>query len=161
MSFLPEGYEPPTGDYSRLQLGENRFRIMSQPIVGWEDWKDKKPIRFHMHEKPQAPFDPKQPIKHFWAMLVWDYRLSKPAILEIAQKTVQERVRELSQSADWGEPFGYDIIIGKSGSGMQTEYTVTPVPPKPLPEGIANAFMGLTVNLEAMYSNGDPFTTPF
>lgn len=160
MSFLPEGYTAPKGDYSKLEQGDNRFRIMSSPIVGWEDWKDKKPLRFRMNNKPQAPVDAEQPIKHFWAMLVWDYQMVKPAILEITQKSIQKALEALAGNADWGSPLQYDVIINKTGSGMQTEYTVTPVPPKPLQEGIANAFIGLSVNLEALFDGKDPFTTP-
>ena len=55
--FLPEGYEAPqgTGNYMKLQSGENKFRILSKPIIGWLDWKDNKPHRFRMKERPEKP----------------------------------------------------------------------------------------------------------
>ena len=40
MTFLPKGYEIPTseGGYMKFAIGENRFRILGKPILGWETW---------------------------------------------------------------------------------------------------------------------------
>src|SRR5882762_7034587 len=117
-AFLPDGYNVPKGDssYLKLQTGENKFRILSKPIIGWVDWKDKKPYRFTMDKKPAAPFDPKQGIKHFWAFVVFDYVGKKISILEITQAGVQSAIKTLTSDADWGSPFDYDIKVTKSGT---------------------------------------------
>jgi hypothetical protein len=160
--FMPEGYEvPSSSNYLKLQQGDNRIRIVSTPVIGWEDWKDNKPIRFHMVDKPQASIDPEKPVKHFWAMLVWDYKAGKLAILEITQKSIQKTIQGLAKSEDWGSPLNYDITISKTGTGFDTEYSVVPVPPKALTENIKEAVLATQVNLEAMFEGKDPFATPF
>ena len=160
--FMPEGYEvPSSSNYLKLEQGDNKVRIVSRPIVGWEDWKDNKPIRFRMPDKPQAPIDPEKQIKHFWAMLVWDYKTEKLLILEITQKTVQRSIEELAKNEDWGSPLNYDLTISKKGEGLKTEYSVVPIPPKPLNDIIKEAVLGTQVNLEALFEGKDPFATPF
>lgn len=116
-AFLPEGYEAPASNanYMKLLDGENKIRILSKPIVGWLDWKDKKPLRFRMNAKPEKPVDPAKPIKHFWAFLVWNYAESHVQVLELTQATIQKAIADLSKDDDWGPPFGYDIKITRKG----------------------------------------------
>jgi hypothetical protein len=161
-NFMPEGYEvPQSSNYLKLQQGDNKVRIVSKPIVGWEDWQDNKPIRFKMTDKPQSPIDPEKAIKHFWAMLVWDYKTNKLTILEITQKGIQKTIEGLAKSEDWGSPLNYDIVISKKGEGLKTEYAVVPIPPKPLTNEIKELILATQVNLEAMFDGNDPFSTPF
>lgn len=157
--FLPEGYEAPANgsNYLKLEKGEHKIRIMSKPIIGWLDWKDKKPYRYRMDEKPAKSFDPAKPIKHFWAFLVWSYEDSAIKLLEVTQKSIQAAIAELSKNEDWGEPFGYDLRINRTGESLETKYTVTPVPHKKLPDEIIQAFNNRPCNLEALYDNEDPF----
>lgn len=158
-SFLPEGYEAPEGNssYLKLQKGENKFRILSRPIIGWLDWKDKKPYRFQMNAKPEKPFDPKKPIKHFWAFLVWDCVNDGVKILEITQQTIQQAITHLSKDEEWGAPFDYDLKITRTGEGLDTEYTTISSPKKPLSEDIKKAAMEKPANLEALFSGSDPW----
>jgi len=161
--FLPDNYTVPNeSNYSKLQKGDNKFRIMGSPLLGWEDWTaDKKPVRYPMNGKPEHSINPEKPIKHFWAMPVWDYQMNKVTILEITQKSIQNAVGALAKNADWGDPRNYDITITRAGDGMQTEYSVTPIPPKKLPKEITDAFGAATINLEALFDGGDPFKLPF
>ena len=87
MSFLPQDYTSPKSfnNYMKLQEGENKIRILSRPIIGWEDWLNNKPIRFRMSEKPAKPVDAKKPIKHFWAFVVWNYAEEQIQILHLTQ----------------------------------------------------------------------------
>src|SRR3990167_3551310 len=98
-TWLPSDYEAPKGEsnYLKFQKGENRFRILSSPIIGWEDWENKKPLRFTMGAKPDKPIDPACPIKHFWAMIIWNYTLNKIQILEITQKSIQGAIQQLAK----------------------------------------------------------------
>jgi len=157
-NFLPDDYDVPTDNkYIKFQAGDNRFRILSKPIIGWEDWLDKKPHRFHMTDKPAKPFDPKKPIKHFWAMVAWNYDAGKLQILEITQTGIQKKIKALAQDADWGDPQNYDIKVTKSGSGMETEYEVKPVPHKPIGDDVMIARDSTVVDLEQLFTGGDPF----
>lgn len=163
-TFLPQGYEATTQskkryiNLSKLPEGEHRFRILSKCIAGWLDWKDNKPHRFRIEEKPNAAFDPLKPIKSFWAFLVWDYSSNDIYIMEITQNGVKKSLEELVTNEDWGDPMGYDIKIKKEGAGKDTIYSVIPVPHKPVNSSIKDALSATKVRLEALYDGTDPWT---
>jgi len=156
--FLPDSYELPQsgGNYMKLQDGENKIRILSKPIVGWLDWKDKIPYRFQMKQKPDKPLD-KNPIKHFWAFIVWNYNEQSIQILEVTQQTIQAAIQNLSKDEDWGAPFAYDLKINKKGSKLDTTYSVTPSPKKPLADEILQAALEKPCHLEALFTGADPW----
>jgi hypothetical protein len=158
-NFLPQDYQAPAsgGGYMKLQDGENRIRILSHPILGWEDWRDKKPLRFTFDAKPAKPVDSQKPVKHFWAMVVWNYSEEAIQILEITQTTIRNSIEGFCKDADWGAPYFYDIKIIRKGDGMETEYAVNPSPHKPLAPAIKEAFLAKPAWLPALFSNGDPF----
>jgi hypothetical protein len=158
-TFLPEGYEAPktSANYLKFEEGENKFRILNSPIVGWIDWKDNKPLRFPIDKKPSAAIDPTKPIKHFWALPVWDYKSKTISILEITQKSIQAEITILSKDEEWGNPTGYDIKVIRKGSGLETEYTLNPVPPKALHEKIVELFKNTPLNMQALFEGKDPF----
>ena len=107
--FLSDDYTPPPSNtrYMKFQEGENGFRILSSPIIGWEYWTaDNKPVRLtYTQENYDKAYpialknpDPKnQKVKHFWAMIVWNYATNRMEILEITQKGIQGALRTLSQ----------------------------------------------------------------
>jgi len=156
--FLPQDYEAPAGSagYMKLQDGENKLRILSKPIIGWLDWKDKKPFRFRIKEKPDRPME-KGPIKHFWAFLVWNYEAQAVQILEITQATIQKTIQDLSKNEDWGAPFGYDIKITRKGKDLETEYSVMPSPKKDLSDQIKKAALEKPAYLDALFDGTDPW----
>jgi hypothetical protein len=166
--MLPKGYEVPEtgGNYLKFKNGENRIRIMSDYIVGYEWWveneKGRKPMRCRM-EDPMTPddlADTKQPPKHFWACVVYDYADSKIKIMEITQKGLMRTLTGLEQDEDWGDPKGtkgYDIVIIKTGEKMETKYELRAKPKKELDPGIVQMFSDTIVNLNALYEGKDPF----
>lgn len=157
--FLPPDYKQPktSGGYLKFEKGETKFRVLSKPVMGWLDWDNKKPVRFRMPDKPARPIDPEQGIKHFWAFVVWDYKDNEIKILEITQSSIQSAISALAKDDDWGSPFDYDIKITKSGENLETKYVVSPVPHKPISEEIKQAFKEKPVNLEALFTNDDPY----
>lgn len=159
MSFLPDNYETPRSPspYMKLQDGENKIRILSAPILGWEDWKDNKPIRFRMADKPALPVDMKKPIRHFWAFIVWSYAEQQVKILQLTQKRVQEAIKNLSKDEEWGSPYTYDIKITRTGKNLECEYGVNPIPHKPVSDAIKKAFFERRCNLDALFDGLDPF----
>jgi len=164
-SFLPDSYEKPagTGKYYKLQQGDNRFRIVSSAIVGWEDWSEENdngkivrtPIR--TKEKPAQLIDPKKPAKHFWAFVIWDYADSSLKIMEVTQSTIQDAIFNLHSDANWGDPKNYDLNIKKTGEKMETKYSVMPAPPRPLAPEATKAIAETKIDLNKLYENGDPF----
>jgi len=159
--FLPADYQPPKGEsrYLKFQSGTNKFRILSRPIIGWEDWQDKKPVRFKMKEKPEKPIDPKYPIKHFWAMIIWDFADESIKILEITQITIMQSIVTLTKDPEWGSPFHYNIKVEKQGEKLETKYSVLASPPSDLTDEIKEAYKTTPINLEALYEGEDPFDT--
>lgn len=157
-AFLPDNYEAPAGSnsYMKLQDGENKVRILSKPIIGWLDWKDKTPHRFRMNARPEKPLTDK-PIKHFWAFLVWNYSANAVQILEITQSTIQKSIQDLSKDDEWGAPFFYDIKITRKGKDLATEYSVTPSPKKDLSDEIKKAALDKPAYLDALYDGADPW----
>lgn len=161
MSFLPENYESPRSSnfYMKLQDGENRIRILTAPVFGWEDWQEKKPIRFTYDKKPHKSIDPKKPVKHFWAFVVYNYAEQKIQIMQITQATIRKSIESLCRDSDWGDPYDYDIKIVKSGEGVDTEYSVNPVPHKPVEPSIIELFNENRCNLNALFTAEDPFAS--
>lgn len=161
--FLPSAYVAPAksnGSYMKLLKGENRIRILSKPIIGWLDWDNKKPLRFKFNEKPSKPIDPSKPIKHFWAFVIWDCVENKIKIMEITQSGIQQSIQALTKDADWGSPFEYDIKIIRAGDGMETTYTINPVPHKPVYDAVKDLFKRTYIDLEQLFVGGDPFASP-
>lgn len=157
MSFLPQDYQKPVtqSNYMKLQTGDNKIRILGSAIVGYIDWDNKKPVR--TKTRPTEFFDNEKPPKHFWAFPVWDYATKSVKILEVTQTTIQGAIYELSHDENWGDPKEYDITIKKTGEKMETEYSVVPIPPKPLHAEIARLFAEAKINLDALWTGGDPF----
>lgn len=167
-NFLPIGYESLKTEksywkMSQMKDGDNRLRIVKQPIAGWIDWKDSKPYRYTPDQKPAKPFDAAKSIKPFWSLYVWDYAREGLFILEINQMSIIKALTKIATDEDWGDFLQYDIKINKAGSGKETRYTLTPLPHKPLADKIADALRKSPVRLEALYHGGDPwsdFTEP-
>lgn len=168
--FLPKGYEVPTAEtgYMRWEEGENKFRILASPILGYEAWNEVKgedgkkkraPLRFRMEAQiPIDELDEPEKVKHFWAMPVWNYSLKRVQILEITQKGIQRTLRALAKDKEWGSPLGYDVSVVRSGQTIQdTEYETIPSPPKPLAKEIKEAYERATINLEALFDGENPF----
>lgn len=162
MDYLPEGFEnlKSSNAYwkmSEMKLGENRFRIVQRPIAGWIDWDGNKPLRFKPHEKPEKPIDATKPVKKFWTFYVWDYAREGLYILEVTQTGIQKSLVQYAKDAEWGDYTNYDFKLVKEGSGKDTKYMLSPVPPKPMGPKIVEALKDSPVNLEALFVGGDPW----
>ena len=164
-TFLPDNYEIPQAPsaYMKFSEGLNQIRVLSSAIVGFEYFTtENKPER--SKELPTGtPVDIKKDgkVKPFWAFVVYNYQLKKIQILEITQKTIMFSIQSLVQNPKWGDPKMYDIAITKTGEGMETEYNVQGEPPiAPMDPAIVEQYTALNINLEALFTNEDPFKTP-
>jgi len=157
--FLPETYVAPrsNGSYTKLNNGTNKIRILSAPVLGWEDWVDNSPIRYKMDEKPSTWYDASRPGKHFWSMIIWNYQEERIQIFHVTQGSIRKYIEDLSKDSDWGAPFFYDIKITREGEGLKTKYTVNPLPHKNIDPIIEKAFKDNPCNLEALFDSADPF----
>lgn len=160
-SFLPDGYEvSSSGDhFMKLDADEARVRILSKPIIGWKYWDEEEdqPVRFRYGDKPEPTGDPENPVKEFWAMLVWNYTSKLIQVLEVHQAGIIKGIDKLSKDPDWGSPFKYDIKISKTGEGKKSRYAVIAVTHKPISDEVKEAYSAKPCNLEALFENENPF----
>lgn len=164
-SFLPSGYKAPqsSGQFMKLQDGENKFRIMTPAVIGWEGWKENKPFRRKgvtknvMENEVDIDRYGKPKINHFWAFVVWDYADKKIKVLSITQSSIQKKIENYYISDDWGDPVNnYDFIVKRYKEGDMTKYDVLAIPPKVTPTEIADAFREAEVDLEKLFTNEYP-----
>jgi len=166
MSTIPQGTTIPRGSsqFAKLQDGKNRFRFLSEVVIGWEMWQNKKPVR---HEGSVCKFKPedadlnqngKPAINYFWAMVVWNYDTKAVQVLELTQKTIMSPLYELEQSPDWGDLRNYDVEITKKKEGDKTNYITQAIPPKPLAPEIAEAYSKSEVDLKKLFDGKYPIS---
>jgi len=163
--FLPKDYNLPKsagGSYTKFEEGITRLRILSAPLLGWVDWIEeegkRKPLRYAYDKMPETPTDPEKPIKHFWAFKVWNYKTKEIQIWEITQSGIQGKIKTLVDSEDWGIPTEFDLDVSREGKGFSdTNYEVTPVPPKPLTNEIQSKEKAIKVDLDKLLAGLDPF----
>lgn len=161
--------EPGGGGYFKPQQGDNKIRIMSDPLIGYMYFTSEtntsgaKPFRFRGELPNDAPLpgtnqqgQVNEP-KPFFAMVVWNYALSKIQIYEITQKNIRKAIMGYQANPKYGEPTGYDFNINRKGEGLKTEYTVIADPPEAISQEIKKAYQEANINLEALMTNGNPF----
>lgn len=149
----------------------HRFRIFGSAITGFECWceegKKSKPKRYPMKpEESDLPSTVKMDdsgrpqLKRFLATLVWDYQNEDFRILQITQKSIIGDLNKYVKDPDYGDPQGYDIKLTRTGSGIDTEYSVVASPPKDMPKAIQQAYEEFYCDLNALFAGEDPFKDP-
>jgi hypothetical protein len=169
--FLPQDYEAPNTDskYMKFEEGVNNFRVLSKAVVGWEWWTDgaedarevhrvKSEAEVPGHIRNQA--DTRKKAKHFWSMVVHNNVTNQIQILHITQTSIRNAILSLAQNPKWGNPREYDINVIKTKTGSKdfdVEYTVQPDPKSPVSEEIMKQYEEMKIDLQALFSNEDPF----
>jgi hypothetical protein len=157
----------------KFKVGDNRFRVLSSPIIGNLGWKkttdaagkeQRKPIRKRLGETfapGEIDLDEKNPIKHFWVLAVWNYKDTAVQILEIPQITVIKSIDSYARDSEWGDPRNYDLVVSRVGEGKETEYLIKAQPPKQLLPEVATVWDKLkdSLALERLFDGLDPFGT--
>lgn len=161
--FIPAGYEQPTGGaggFTKLETGDNKFRILSAPLLLWLEWRDGKPVRHPFTDKNNKPTKgagQNDSVKHAWGLIVWNYKTSKIEVFELDKQDVISSILALAEKPAWGHPKNYDIIITKKGSGIDTEYMTTPEPPSPVSDVITLAYTETPIDLSQLLTGGNCF----
>ena len=161
---LPKDTKIPTssGQFAKLQDGKNKFRILSDIVIGFEGWKDKKPFRHEgdvcLIKDNQVDLNQngKPAINYFWAMAVWNYQENKVQVLQLIQKTIMAPLYDMEQNEDWGDLKNYDIEINRKKEGDKVTYTVLGIPPKPLSEDIQKAYQESKLDLSKLFAGEYP-----
>ena len=167
-------YEEPIkyGNYMKIEEGENKFRILSEGIVGteaWETYEDeegkekKRPYRVLEGEKMQiGRIDSES--KTFEAYFVYNYKAGKIQILNVTQKSITRGIRKFTKDESWGSPLNYDLVITKTVGNnprYDTSYSVIAKPPFVLDSYIQKQWVqsGFSKNhLYLLFANLDPFS---
>lgn len=160
-SFIPQDYEAPKsgGGFTKLETGENRFRILSSPLMMWLEWRDGKPVRhkFDPNNKPAKGPSEKDSVKHAWGLIVWNYKTEKIEVMELDKQDLIGGLTAHAKDEDWGHPKHYDVIFSKSGSGMDTEYKLIVKPKKEVGQEIVDAFIENPIDLSKLLTGDNPF----
>ena len=92
-------------------------------------------------------------VKHFWAFPVWNYDASRVQVMELTQKSIMGSIKSYVENKKWGDPTGYDLVVTRTGEGLETEYTTIAEPHSPAPKADISK-----VNAKALFGGGDPFS---
>lgn len=164
-NWLPPGYELPTGgddNFTRLQPGANRLRILSQPLVYKKGWLEnpggsQTAVRVPLEDINGMPAEAKD-VKHCWALTVFNVDVCAVQVWEVSQVAILRALTDLARDPAWGPPTNYGIVVTKTGRGLESRYSVTPRPQQPLSPQILKAQLASPIRLAALLEpDGDPF----
>lgn len=161
---IPTNTQIPKGSSQFAKVGEGKLKVrfLSDVKVGWELWKDKKPIRqegsvcrFNTEDADINKYG-KPNINYFWVAVVWNYNDKKVQILEITQKTIMNTLFELEGNVEWGDLKNYDIEITGTKEGDKVKYVVLSNPPKAVAKEIKEELAKANVDLMKIFEGGYP-----
>ena len=169
--FEPIPEPSASSDYLRIKENEkHRIRIMgtskdpSSFIQGWEAWgNDNKPVRAQYELGKPCPqslkdIDRDGKPKLFWMFIVWHVDLEKPMVFEVTQQTIKSAILSHTNNKAWGDPANYVLEIGRTGTGMETEYTVIAEPPvEPPAKAVSDAVAAAQIDVRVVFEDGNPF----
>lgn len=136
---------------SKIAAGSKvRFCLVSdEPLEFYECWAEgpdgkAKPFRFDSEPSPDdmalafGDFTRRmnregtgpEPIKFCLALVVYNFETARVEILQLSQKSLIRELDAISQMPDYDDLTAVDFLLGKEGSGLNTEYKLTPVPRK-------------------------------
>lgn len=164
-SFLPSGYvAPASGGFSKLEIGDNTFRIVTNPVLMWVAWENKVVTRTPymlngvVTQKPTVPAGDNNSVSFTWALGVYNYKTKAVEVLDISQKGLQSAIEGYAGQDAWGHPSKYDIIINKTGTGKETKYSLRVNPPMPVSVDVSAAIADTPLDLnQLLVSGGNPF----
>jgi hypothetical protein len=167
---------------SKIAAGSSiRFALLSdEPLEFYEVWAEgpdgkAKPFRFASEPSPDdltlafGEFTRRmnrdgtgfEPIKFALALPVYVFDAAQVQILQLGQKSIIRELDNISQMPDYDDLTAIDFSLGKEGSGLNTEYKVTPLPRKKgADKEIAAAWeesRAAGFDISRLLSGGDPF----
>lgn len=94
--------------------------------------EDGKPVKLRLVSDPYiyyAQFKPTDPIQTKYAWAVYNHDEDKGQILQLPV-TAFRQIQELATDKEWGDPSKYDIKITRTGTGLETKYSIIGSPNK-------------------------------
>ena len=137
---------------SKIQSGSSvRFALLSdQPLEFFQCWGEAedgsvKPFRFaedpsdadikeemgdaysrRLNREGTAP----EGVKFAIAAPVYNFDTEGVQIMQLSQKSIIRELDGISQMEDYANLLEHDFVLGKEGNGLNTEYSLRPVPRK-------------------------------
>lgn len=152
---------------SNLDSGDAvKLRFVSNVIDGFSLWEEENGKPKVFRKKEESEIDKSKAgsyqgtpnkIKQFIAAVVWNYTAERFEIFETDKASIIKKLWEMDQDEDLGNLTSYDIKVSKSGSGMETRYSVMPLGISPVSTEILEAYEELSVDLTALYRDENPF----
>jgi hypothetical protein len=100
-------------------------------------------------------------MKFALALPVYNFETARVEVLQLSQKSLIREIDAVSQMEDYSDITAIDFQLGKEGSGLNTEYKLTPVPRKKgADKEIAAAWedaRSAGFDISRLLENGDPF----
>ena len=164
-----------SSDYLKIREGEkHRIRIMGTSkdpatfVQGWEAWPGGEDNRPHREPYVKGQKEASKELKDldrdgkpklFWFFTVWHVGEEKPMVFEVTQSTIKTPILAYANNPAWGNPSCYILEIGRTGSGLETEYTVIAEPPRSQepPEAVTDAMKDAMIDLRVVFDDGNPF----
>lgn len=137
---------------SKIQSGGNvRFALLSEePLCFYECWGESsdgsvRPFRFPDDPTPadiEQEMGPQytrrlnregtgpEPVKFALAVPVYNFETGTIQVLQMSQKSLIKELDNISQIEDYANLLEWDFVMGKTGQGLTTEYSLRPVPRK-------------------------------
>lgn len=167
---------------SKIAAGSSvRFCLVSdEPLEFYEVWAEgtdgkAKPFRFDCEPSPDdmalafGDFKRRmnregtgfEPVKFALALAAYNFDAGQIQVLQLSQKSLIRELDAISQMPDYDDITAIDFLLGKEGSGLNTEYKLTPVPRKKgADKAIAEAWeeaRSAGFDLGRLLEGGDPF----
>ena len=168
---------------SKLKDGEHhRIAIVSEnPLEYWTVWGEsaqgqKKPFRFiaepsaaditeelgdftqRLNYAGTAVEAPKFALSFF----CFDFKDAKIKVFEVSQKTLIKELDKLSHDEDYADLHAWDLKFCRTGTGMETEYSILPSPRKKGSQEAIDAAWeqakGAGYDLTRLLDGGNPFS---
>jgi len=167
---------------SRIPTGTTiRFALTSdEPVEYYEVWGEDaqgkpKPFRFDHEPTPDEiavemgeysrrinrEGTGNEPAKFAIALPVFNYDAGEIQVMNITQKSIIFALDGISQMPDYEDMLVIDFQLEKKGSGLTTEYKLTPVPRKkgatPIIEAAWEEVTGAGFDLTRIIEGGNPY----
>ena len=183
MSFEPIPEPGKKKNYFVHKDEKQRIRFMGttkdpatfiQCWVAWEVYEEEDETgkmvtksRPHREEFSKAPsqylidLDRKGDPKSAWNTIIWHVDEDRPLVWEITQSTIKDAIKAYANNPAWGELSHYVLEISHIGTGLDTRYSVTALPPLEVPaKAILDEIKDTMIDVRALVNgenNGEPF----
>lgn len=168
---------------SKIQSGSSvRFALLAdEPLEFYECWGETsdgsvRPFRFaddpspadieqemgpdysrRLNREGTAP----EAVKFAIAVPVYNHETGSIQVLSLTQKSIIKELDQISQMEDYPDLLAWDFVLGKEGTGLNTEYTLRPVPRKAAAQKTIDAAWSAAVtegfDIHRLLTGGNPF----